>query len=259
MKVQEFMTAAPLTIDENASLESALQVMDQQAIRHLPVVEDGHLVGVISNRDLLGLTGWRSVAKHDESGPRWVRDVMHRDVVTVNPGDDLIAAAVEVSTRAIGCLPVIEDGKLLGIISEMDLIDLITASGKVGPGEDALVGSLRGDVAVVVAPDATLQQIDDVMHAKGIRHVPVVDGDRLLGIISDRDMRRASGEGADWATPANQFMTEGVVTVHEDLPIAQAAAAMTDRSVGALVVTSEGGELGVVTTTDMLKYVLETL
>ena len=61
MKVQEFMTAAPLTIDENASLETALATMDEHAIRHLPVVEGEHLIGVLSHRDLIGLTGWRSV------------------------------------------------------------------------------------------------------------------------------------------------------------------------------------------------------
>jgi CBS domain-containing protein len=54
-------------------------------------------------------------------------------------------------------------------------------------------------------------------------------------------------------------MTEGVVTVHEDLPVAQAAAAMSDRRIGALVVTGESGDLGIVTTTDMLGYLIDSI
>ncbi|MFT5731834.1 MAG: CBS domain-containing protein [Planctomycetota bacterium] len=259
MKVQEFMTAAPVTIDENASLETALAAMDEHAIRHLPVVQEERLVGVLSNRDLLGLTGWRSRVHDRETGPRWVRDLMHRDVVTVNPSDDAVAAAIEVFARGVGCLPVIEGGKLLGIISDMDLVGLLARSDRLGDSASDPISSLGVAQAFVVSPDASLGQIDEVMHAKSIRHVPIVEGDRLLGIVSDHDMRRAAGEGIAWTESAHAFMTEGVVTVHEDLPVAQAAAAMSDRRIGALVVTGESGDLGIVTTTDMLGYLIDSI
>ena len=97
------------------------------------------------------------------------------------------------------------------------------------------------------------------MAAKDIRHVPVAEGDRLLGMVSDRDMRRADADKNDWGIEARDFMTEGVVTVHEDMPISQAAAVMSDRRICALVVTSESGDLGIVTTTDMLGYLLDAL
>ncbi|QDV09919.1 Hypoxic response protein 1 [Planctomycetes bacterium Poly30] len=259
MKVQEFMTASPVTIDEDASLETALRTMDEHAIRHLPVVDGEHLIGVVSNRDLLGVAGWRGVERDADAVPRWVRDVMHRDVITVNPGDDALAAATEVFARHIGCVPVIEDGKLLGIISEMDLVGLIAERDRVNSSMDATIGSLGAPRAFVVAPDATLAQIDELMSAKDIRHVPVADGDKLLGMVSDRDMRRADADKNDWSIEARDFMTEGVVTVHEDLPISQAAAVMSDRRIGALVVTSESGDLGIVTTSDLLGYLLDAL
>lgn len=262
MKVQEVMTAAPLAIDENATLEAALRMMDEHSIRHLPVVDRGRLLGIISNRDLLGRAGWRAVASVGEGGAggrRSVKSVMNRDAVTVSPGDDVTAAADEMLRHSIGCLPVTKDGKLLGMLSEMDLLDLASAADGFSLALAAPIGSLVREPAVHVAPWSTLHQVDEVMHENGVYHVPVLDGDQIVGIVSDRDMRRAEGQRIDWDTAVHSIMTEEVVIVDAQQPIVEAAAAMNGMRIGAVVVTGKGGEVYVVRTSDVLKYVMEAL
>ncbi len=99
MRVRDFMTLAPITVEPDTSVENALALMDEYCVRHLLVVEQGRLVGVLSNRDLLGLTGWKILGPEDSLGdsPRFVAQVMHADPVTIDPQDEVIAAAVEVS------------------------------------------------------------------------------------------------------------------------------------------------------------------
>lgn len=206
-------------------------------MRHLLVEEQGRLVGVLSNRDLLGLTGWKILGPEDSLGdsPRFVAQVMHADPVTIDPQDEVVAAAVEVSVQAVGCLPVIEDGQLIGIVSEMDLLRLIAegaSQAKAGAGKVPTIGSIGAPRALTMDAKATL---------------------------SDRDMRRAVGAGLRLDTPASEIMTEGAVTVPVEASLVQAAEAMNGRKISALVVTSESGYLGIVTTTDVLEYALNSV
>ncbi len=256
MIVADFMTHDPVTIGPNESLETALQAMDEYSIRHLPVLDGEHLVGVLSQRDLLGMTGWGLLGPEDddEQRPRWVEQAMKTDVVTVSPDDLVVAAAVEVSARGIGCLPVVADGKLCGIVSEMDLVRLVSKDG--ASGETIL--SIGAPHAIAVTPGATLAQLDNLMSAKGVRHLPVEEGDDLVGLVSDRDVRRAIGAGLSPDTPAELFMTQNVVSVPAETPLKDAAAMMFDRRIGALVIRTEQG-FGIVTTTDLLDYALGVL
>ena len=258
MIVAQFMTPKPVTVSPDDSLETALQAMDEYRVRHLPVVDGEYLVGVLSHRDLVGLTGWGLLGPEegdDEDRYRWVSQAMVRDVVTVSPDDQVIAAAVEVSAQGIGCLPVIEDGKLAGIVSEMDLIRLVAENA--GPNDT--IETLGVADAITVTPDATLAQLDDLMSAKNVRHLPVVENGKLLAIVSDRDVRRALGAGVGRDSSAGTFMNEGVVSIDASTPLKTAASMMFDRRIGALVLTHGDDRYGIVTTTDLLEHALGVL
>ena len=254
------MTVDPVTVDPDARLETALSLMDSQAIRHLPVVDEGQLVGVVSDRDLLGVAGWQLDGEDSDDRPERIREVMQVDPVTVTPEDLVIAAAVEVSVRGIGCLPVVEGGKLTGIVSEVDLLRLVAESNVQDHGAPETCESLGSQDAITASTDATLQELDALMTSKGIRHVPIVQDGQPVGMVSDRDMRRALGESRPSNSPITETMSTGIVTAPRTTSIRDAAAVMSDRKISALVTTSEDDrKLGIVTTTDLLEHALGVL
>ncbi len=136
MKVKEVMTRDPVTIDPEAPLGTAMDVMRQKRIRHLPVVDDaGRLLGIITDRDLRQATFAPALAEHLSLGAQRrlrgigqaledlrVKHGMTWVVVTTDPEATIARAAVVMFERRIGSLPVVEDGKLVGILTERDLL-----------------------------------------------------------------------------------------------------------------------------------------
>jgi acetoin utilization protein AcuB len=111
---------------------------------------------------------------------------------------------------------------------------------------------------VIVGPRATLAQVLRVLNRKGIRHVPVVDGGRLVGIISDRDVKSALAlsrgpEGAESSRTASQVMTRDPITIAPMFPVEEAAQLMVVNRISALPVVEGGRLVGMVTETDLLQ------
>ena len=110
--VAAVMTEAPLTVEPDDPLAAAARTMERHAIRHLPVVADGALVGLLSQRDLLAAA----------DGDRLVRDVMSEECMVTHPGASAAEAARALLTFKIGCLPVVDEGALVGIVTESDFV-----------------------------------------------------------------------------------------------------------------------------------------
>jgi acetoin utilization protein AcuB len=111
MLVIERMSTTPVTITADLTVTQALEVIERRNVHHLPVVNDrGSLVGIITERDLLR-------AKGNEV----VENLMERRVITVTEYTPLENAARIMADHKIGSLPVMRDGKLVGIITQTDL------------------------------------------------------------------------------------------------------------------------------------------
>ena len=95
MEVRSIMTPDPLTLTADADLDSAMQLMDEHDVRHVPVMEDDRLVGVLSDRDLLSATGWIPAAERADEGPRVVRELLGARPVTSSPDDTVVMVAVD--------------------------------------------------------------------------------------------------------------------------------------------------------------------
>ena len=116
MLVRDRMSRPAVTVRQDADFQKALALMQEKKLRRLPVVdEDGQLVGIIVERDLL-VAAMRYLQSRVEVG-----DVMTRNVVTVGPDTDLNEVARTMLERKIGGLPVVEHGRLVGIITESDI------------------------------------------------------------------------------------------------------------------------------------------
>ena len=142
LTVREVMTKRPLTIDWQAPIGTAIAVMREREIRHLPVVnEEDRLVGIISDRDLRGTVLAPAIAEYlpPEARDRLqslgeafenllVRDIMTWDVVTIAPDAPVAQAAALMFDRRLGCLPVTELGQLVGIVTERDVLKALAAT-----------------------------------------------------------------------------------------------------------------------------------
>ena len=115
--VGDFMTRDLVTVKPGDDLALAESILRLGGIRHLPVVEDGRLRGLVTQRDLLRSAALRS---HKTT---LASDIMVHEVVTVRPSTSLVEAARTMLARKFGCLPVVEaDGRLVGIITESDFV-----------------------------------------------------------------------------------------------------------------------------------------
>lgn len=130
MLVREIMTAPVVAIDADESIGAAIQVMQSGGFRRLPVTKDNRLVGIITDRDLRLATNSPLVLRE-----KWyndfvldsikVKSCMTENPITVSPDTPLLDAVKVMRRKKFGGLPVVEDGVLVGIITETDLMDYL--------------------------------------------------------------------------------------------------------------------------------------
>lgn len=157
MTVGKIMSRMPVMIEPQAPLREVYRLMAEHRIRHFPVVSTDGLVGVISDRDvreaLPSPTGAAEGAEFATAMDRIrVWEVMAEDVVTATPHTPLAQAAHLLTSRKIGCLPVMDAGRLVGIITETDMLQAFAAL------LDDLSGAPRLEVAVADSP-GRLQEV----------------------------------------------------------------------------------------------------
>jgi acetoin utilization protein AcuB len=126
------MSKSPITITEDIPISQALQFMRDEKVRRLPVLnKKGKLVGIVSERDLLyaspsPVTSLSIHELHYLVSKITVGGVMTKDVITVSEYTPLEEAARIMADNKIGGLPVVRDGKLVGIVTESDLFKIFT-------------------------------------------------------------------------------------------------------------------------------------
>ncbi len=137
--VKYVMTENPVTVGPDTPLRQAVNLMRERKIRHLPVVDDGgRLVGILTDRDVRHAALVPALAEHLAWEPRRlkalrVRDVMTWSVVTTHPEATLAQAGMTMFQRRIGSLPVVENGRLVGILTETDILGALSAGQETDP------------------------------------------------------------------------------------------------------------------------------
>lgn len=128
MYIRNYMTSNPYTVSPDDNISDAMQLMRSKKIGRIPVVKNSKLVGIITKGKLLEVSPspatTLSIYEIDYLLSKTkISSIMTKDVITVAPGDLLEEAAVKMREFDIGGLPVIEDGKLVGIITETNLFN----------------------------------------------------------------------------------------------------------------------------------------
>lgn len=130
MFVRDCMTANPITITKDTPIFQALEIINKHKIRHLPVVQDGKLIGIVTERGLLRISpspaSTLSVYELNYILAKLtVAEAMVKNPITTTPDTPIEEAALVMREHKIGCLPVLEKGQLVGIITQTDMVEAL--------------------------------------------------------------------------------------------------------------------------------------
>jgi CBS domain-containing protein len=281
VNIMNYATRRVHTVEPGDSIDKAISMMEEHGIHHLVVAKDLWPLGMLSDRDVLTSTGWmlaveRSVEGESPHvvGPQRVEQIMSRPVISLTPASDAHDAACVILDRKISAIPIVNGGLLVGLLTETDLLRWL---GELAFDHNAADRLLRGPVRELmrarvmrVAPEAPLGEVIDVFRRYRVRHVPVTVNSSLLGVISDRDVRRCLGWSSmmDMQAEARGRMSEitslstavevmqlDVQTISSAAPLREALQRMLEARIHSLPVVDERRLVGIITQTDFVKAI----
>ena len=180
--VRDSMVREVITVSPETTAAEALKLCREKGIRHLPVLDGGRMVGLISDRDLrLATPALGDPNRAAALQKILVGDEMSREIATADPEDPIEQAATAMHERKIGCLPVVEGDELVGILTASDVMAaLVRLVGAHGPGS-------RLEVAFPDEPGA-LAEVVGIVRDQGVNIVSVLsapddDGSRSVAVI----------------------------------------------------------------------------
>lgn len=124
----------------------------------------------------------------------FARDIMKEQVVTVDSTDSVMYAAKKMDEKNIGCVIVMENDMPLGILTERDFIKKIIINEK---PQSTLVKNIMSSPLISIDPDATVWELAEIMKLKQVHKVPVIQGNKLLGIVTTTDITALCSIGSD--------------------------------------------------------------
>jgi CBS domain-containing protein len=248
MEVKDIMTE-PVNIDKSATISHALDIMEKKGVRRLLVTHDEKIVGVLTMRNLTRELGTRKKGSLPASALH-VATAVSDNYVKVLP-DTKVTDVVTLMARNGGVIIVVENEKVLGWVTPTELL---------------MNNDLKGYVAevmqknpIVASPADRVIHVRRLMLDNNIGRVPVVEDDKLVGIITEKDIAKAMRSFRDIVDGSKQdariknlivedIMKMGVKTVYTNTPIKDVAKLMLDENIGGVpVVNLEEQMVGLVT------------
>ena len=123
-----------------------------------------------------------------------VREIMSTELVTVEPSASLTDTSRSMSAGHAGSALVLQDGILVGIFTERDIMRALGYSSSADLARTSPVSKWMSRDPVTVGPGTTVAEALDLMLFRGFRHLPVMDGDAVVGVVSMRDLARSIAE-----------------------------------------------------------------
>jgi len=257
------MTSHPLLLSPEDPLEDAEAVMRVAHTRHWPVARAEALVGVVSLRDLL--TAQRPDAE-EERFEHWINlktgHVMVRAPAVAHADESVAQAAVLMHRHRMSLLPVVDGRRLLGLVTLDQVVEHAVA---LLEAEEQVTGQPRPIAHLMTpAPLASvqvLQRVADaqaVMRLYAVRHVPVLNGDRLIGVLSERDILDVLRNSLELPSGivVGEIMSQSPESTAPDQPASEAGRTLVRRHLGMLPVLEERQLCGVLTKSDFLRSLI---
>jgi len=253
------MQLGPPCIEKDHSVYRAIRIIIDEQISGLPVVDNGQLVGFISDKDLLMFLFGREFLYAT------VKDFMTAKVVTFDVSDSLSAVCNCLATNSFRRIPILFEGRPIGAISRADLIRF--AAQRLFSPTDAAAGEslkketllamdvMRGGV-LTVRTETPMSEIAQLLAHKRVSALPVVDDYmNLLGIVSEKDVLASLFAPNGTVLMARDLMTTDVVSfnIHDDL--FEICDRLVREEFRRVPILDQGKLVGIVSRTDIMQHI----
>ncbi len=207
-------------------------------------------------KDLIAIQGSSVSSGHLITSSRiWleVGDVMSRDVATACPDAPVVSAAKAMAERKISCLVVLDKESVAGILTETDVLRRVVRNGK--DSYQTTLAQVMSRPVETVPVHLSILAASEVMGRKHVKRLPVVQEDKLVGIVTQTDLVRALTSYGMWRD-ISEIMSTDVAAVAKTATVAEAAEVMTNQEISCVVVVEGEQAVGVLTEKDLLGRVV---
>jgi PAS domain S-box-containing protein len=180
-------------------------------------------------------------------------DVMSKEVTTISPDETVLSAAKRMCEDNISCIIVVDNARVAGILTETDLLKGIAAGD--GDFDKMPITRIMSRPVESISPDLSVLEAGKIAEAKHIKRLPVLDGDQLVGIITQTDLIRVLTSYGMWSDVV-EVMNKNVVDIQSQATVAEAAKTMASCKISCIVAVEGDDVVGVFTEKDLLKKVV---
>jgi CBS domain-containing protein len=258
VKVKEIMTTKIISVDKDDSLKRVLDLMKKHDITKIPVLEDKKFFGLVTDNVIAYKLG--SIRKRTVTASRLhASSVTEKEVKTIFPEEDVRNILKSVGEPGPTMLPVVENGKLVGVVTKADLLPMVKS-------KDPIYSIMKRKVYTVSLNDRVIHA-RRIMISENIARLPVLEEKKLVGIISDIEIALAFASLKKSFSLGKQkhhldellvenAMRAPVVWTTPSVSIFNAAQLMLNNNIGALPILENEKLVGMVTRTDLLKTIV---
>lgn len=262
MKIGEIMTKEVVSVNKNEDLYHVLTLLEKHNITKLPVVEDGKVVGIVTDNkiaDKLGTVRTKGVP----AARMHASTVMEKKFDAISPDMEVKDILKKVGEPGPTMLPVVMDNELVGVVTKADLLPLVK--------DETPVTEIMTIPVLTVRPDDRVIHARRIMFDNEVARLPVVQNGMVIGLISDKEIAFAFAElrknvslGQQQSRLKNllveDIMERNVVTAPDTITVKDAAELMMKHEIGCVPLVNGDGKIrGIITRTDVLKHYAKTL
>lgn len=252
LNVGDVMSKEVATVCPDEIVISAAKIMSDKKISCLVVTDHANVVGIITETDVL-----RRVGSKDKFIFRTrLSQIMSSPVKSVPPDLSVLEAGKIMGVRHIKRLPILKDGKLVGIVTQTDLVRALTSYGLWRDISEIMSRDIAG-----IQRNTSVAEAAEIMTSRKISCIMVKDGDDVVGVLTEKDLlgRVVALQRDPANTRMEEVMSSPVTTVPYNLSVFSAGRLMEDMNIRRLVVMKDKKFCGVITQTDIFMAVRNKL